>query len=79
MKPESDFSQGKRGAIDPIPPDQTRITISLDNDILEWFREQVNLSGGGNYQILINEVLRQHIQHQQDSTGSRFNNPIVFP
>ncbi len=59
---EYDFSQGKRGAMDPIPPGKTRITISLDNEVLEWFRQQVHLAGGGNYQTLINEVLRQHIQ-----------------
>ena len=27
-----------------------------------WFREQVHSAGGGNYQTLINEALRQHIQ-----------------
>jgi uncharacterized protein (DUF4415 family) len=62
MKTEYDFSQGKRGAIDPIPSGKTRITIRLDDDILAWFREQVHSSGGGNYQTLINEALRQHIQ-----------------
>ncbi|WAN68764.1 BrnA antitoxin family protein [Moorena producens JHB] len=64
MEAEYDFSKGKRGAIDPMPSGKTRITITLDNDVLEWFRDQVNLSGGGNYQTLINQVLRQHIQHQ---------------
>jgi uncharacterized protein (DUF4415 family) len=62
METEYDFSQGKRGAIDPIPSGKTRITIRLDDDILAWFREQVHSSGGGNYQTLINEALRQHIQ-----------------
>ncbi|NEO50555.1 MAG: BrnA antitoxin family protein, partial [Moorea sp. SIO4A3] len=50
MEAEYDFSQGKRGAIDPMPSGKTRITICLDNDVIEWFREQVHLSGGGNYQ-----------------------------
>ncbi len=72
MEAEYDFSQGKRGALDPIPPGKTRITIRLDNDVLEWFREQVHLSGGGNYQTLINEVLRQHIQHQRESIEETF-------
>jgi uncharacterized protein (DUF4415 family) len=58
MEPNYDFSQGKRGATDPLPVGKTRITIRLDNDILDWFREQVNLAGGGNYQTLINEVLK---------------------
>lgn len=62
MEAEYDFSWGKRGAIDPTPPGKTRITIRLDDEVLAWFREQVNIAGGGNYQTLINEALRQHIQ-----------------
>jgi len=62
MKAEYDFSPDKRGAIDPIQPGKTRITIQLDDEILAWFRQQVDRAGGGNYQTLINEVLRQHIQ-----------------
>lgn len=72
MEAEYDFSQGKRGAINPIPSGKTRITIRLDNDVLEWFREQVHLSGGGNYQTLINQVLRQHIQHQREPIEETF-------
>ncbi len=72
MEAEYDFSQGKRGAIDPMPSGKTRITIRLDNDVLEWFREQVHLSGGGNYQTLINQVLRQHIQHQRQPIEEMF-------
>ncbi len=66
MEAEYDFSQGKRGAIEPTPPGKTRITIRLDHDVLAWFREQVHLAGGGNYQTLINDVLRQHIQQQRE-------------
>jgi uncharacterized protein (DUF4415 family) len=66
MEPSYDFSQGKRGAIDPIPKGKTRITIRLDDDILDWFREQVNVAGGGNYQTMINEVLHQHIEHRRE-------------
>jgi uncharacterized protein (DUF4415 family) len=68
MEPSYDFSQGKRGAVDPIPAGKTRITIRLDDDILDWFREQVTIAGGGNYQTQINEVLRQHIQHQNSES-----------
>jgi uncharacterized protein (DUF4415 family) len=64
MKAEYDFSQGKRGAIDPIPPGKTRITIRLDNDILAWFRDQANRSGGGNYQTMINNALREYIEQR---------------
>ncbi|MFP4101112.1 BrnA antitoxin family protein [Coleofasciculus sp.] len=67
MEAEYDFSQGKRGAIDPTSLGKTRITIRLDNEILAWFREQVHSAGGGNYQTLINEALRQHIQQNCQS------------
>ena len=64
MEPEYDFSKGKRGAIEPVPKGKTRITILLDDDILEWFRVEANNKGGDNYQTSINEALRQHIQQQ---------------
>jgi uncharacterized protein (DUF4415 family) len=64
MKDEYDFSQGTRGAIDPVPAGKTRITIRLDDDIITWFRQQADQSGGGNYQTAINQALRDYIdQH----------------
>ena len=67
MEAEYDFSQGKRGEIDPTPLGKTRITIRLDDEVLGWFREQVHITGGGNYQTLINEALRQHIRQSRES------------
>ena len=67
-----DFSNGKRGAIDTLSAGKTRITIRLDNDVLEWFRNQVHLAGGGNYQTLINEALKQHIQNQNEPLEETF-------
>src|SRR5882757_423410 len=58
MKREYDFRKAKRGPVVPVPKGKTRITIRLDDDILAWFRDQVELAGGGNYQTVINEVLR---------------------
>ncbi len=66
MKPEYDFSQGKRGAVIPLPPGKERITIRLDADLLEWFRRKANEQGGGNYQTMINLALRQYIEGQQE-------------
>ncbi len=66
MKDEYDFRAGKRGAVDPLPSGQTRITIRLDDDILDWFREQVNAAGGGNYQTLINNALREYVQQRKE-------------
>jgi uncharacterized protein (DUF4415 family) len=66
MKEEYDFSKGKRGAVVRVPPGKTRITIRLDDDILEWFRAQVHEQGGGNYQSLINSALREYVQQQKE-------------
>ncbi len=66
MEAEYDFSQGKRGAIDPTPQGKTHITIRLDDEVLTWFREQAHIAGGGNYQTLINEALRQYIQQSRE-------------
>lgn len=72
METEYDFSQGQRGAIDPVISGKTRITIRLDNEVLEWFREQVHAAGGGNYQTLINDALNQHIQQQSEPLEETF-------
>ena len=64
MQDEYDFSQGKREAVDPTPPGKTRITIHLDDDVIAWFREQVEQMGSGNYQTTINQALRDHIERQ---------------
>ena len=66
MKKEYNFSKGKRGAVVPAPKGKTRITIRIDEDILEWFRGEVDAAGGGNYQTLINDALREHITNQQE-------------
>jgi hypothetical protein len=64
MKKEYDFSQGKRGAVIPSPRGKIRITIRIDDDILQWFRDQVHKAGGGSYQSSINEALRAFITAQ---------------
>jgi len=67
MKKQYDFSKATRGAVIPSPSGKTRITIRLDDDILEWFRNQVHAAGGGNYQTLINRALREHLAQQRES------------
>lgn len=66
MKKEYNFSKGKRGAVVPVPKGKTRITIRIDDDILDWFRGEVDAAGGGNYQTLINNALREYITNQQE-------------
>ncbi len=59
MRKEYDFSKGKRGAVIPSPG-KTRITIMLDDDVIEAFRKQAEAKGTG-YQTAINEALRASI------------------
>ena len=65
MKKEYDFSKGKRGAVIPASKGKSRITIRIDDDILDWFRGEVEAAGGGNYQTLINQALREYLNQQQ--------------
>ena len=73
---EYNFENGKRGAVAQSPGDKTQITIRVDTDILNWFRNQVHKAGGGNYQTLINEVLKEYIQ-QRNTTFERTLRRII--
>lgn len=66
MRRKYDFSRGKRGRIipkEPEPRGKTRITIRLDEDLVDHFLKLADTSGGSaGYQTLINEALRQHVE-----------------
>ena len=66
MRKEYDFSKGRRGPVVAMPPGKTRITIRVDDDVLAWFRAQVHAAGGGNYQTLINNALRDVMRSQRE-------------
>jgi uncharacterized protein (DUF4415 family) len=66
MTDEYDFSTAKRGPVVKAPAGKTRITIRIDDDVLAWFKEQVNLAGGGNYQTLMNQALREFIESKNE-------------
>lgn len=59
MKKEYDFSKGKRGPV-MRQKGKTRITIHLDDAVLEAFRDRADTAGRG-YQTMINEALREHL------------------
>ena len=65
MKSHNDFSKGKRGRItkpEPEPAGKLKITIRLDQDVVDHFLERADESGGAiGYQTLINEALRRSI------------------
>ena len=59
MKVEYDFSKGKRGAVIP-QKGKTRISIFIDNGVLEEFRARAQKAGTG-YQTMMNDALRQYL------------------
>jgi metal-responsive CopG/Arc/MetJ family transcriptional regulator len=67
MRKEYDFSGGRRGPVVPATTKKTRITIRIDDDLLDWFRRQVDDAGGGNYQTMLNEALRAYVERKQES------------
>lgn len=66
MREEYDMSTAKRGPIVAPDPRKTRITIRIDTEALNWFRDQVDKAGGGSYQRLINRALQEHIRRQEE-------------
>jgi uncharacterized protein (DUF4415 family) len=57
MRKQYDFSKAKRGAA-VSSSGKTRITIMLDDDILQYFRDLAEKEGSG-YQTIINAALKQ--------------------
>ena len=68
MKKQYDFSKGKRGRIlraQPEPKGKVRITIRIDEDLVDHFLKEADSSGGSvGYQTLINEALRAHVENK---------------
>ena len=76
MKKEYDFKNGKRGRVlrpEPEPEGKTRITIRLDQDVVDRFFEMAEKSGGATgYQTLINAALREYL----DGKAPRFEDTL---
>ena len=64
MRKEYDFSKAKRGAVIP-QKGKTRISIYIDDKILEEFRNRADAAGRG-YQTMINDALREHLGESQN-------------
>ena len=66
MKTQYDFRGGRRGPVLKPAAGKTRITIRIDDDLLQWFREQVHAAGGGSYQTLLNAALREYVGSKRE-------------
>jgi uncharacterized protein (DUF4415 family) len=75
MKKEYDFKNARRGAVVP-QKGKTRITIYVDNDVLEEFRERADAAGSG-YQTMINEALRQHLNKDQKPVNEKVLRQVI--
>jgi len=67
---EYDFERAEQGAVVKPVPGKTRITIRIDTDVLNWFRQRVHEAGGGSYQTLINDALREYMQYRDEMLES---------
>jgi uncharacterized protein (DUF4415 family) len=76
MKDRYDFSKAKRGRVVPAEPEpagKIRITIRLDQDIVDRFFQMAEASGGGTrYQTLINAALQEYL----DGKAPRFEDTM---
>lgn len=68
MRKEYDFSKARRGAMIPSPG-KTRITIMLDDDVIEFFRAKAEAQGAG-YQTMINAALRAAVAAESSRSAS---------
>jgi hypothetical protein len=69
MKAEYDFSKGKRGAIVPNKG-KTRISIFIDNAVLDAFRARAEQEGTG-YQTMMNDALRKYLSESDQPVSEK--------
>ncbi len=68
MKAKYDFSRAKRGAVVPLPKGKSEIRFAIEDELLDWFRAQIRKTNGGDYQVLMNEALREYVKNRRDNS-----------
>lgn len=66
MTDEYGFTKAFRGPVLTPATAKTRITIRIDDDILEWFRDEADNQGGANYRTMVNAALPQFVDSSRD-------------
>ena len=61
---EIDFSKAKRGPVIAREPGKTKISIRVDNAVIDYFRGIVERAGAGNSQTMMNDALVAYIQQR---------------
>jgi hypothetical protein len=78
MKRELDCSKARRGPLVPTDPHKTRVTVWLDTKLVDYLMSIVDRAGGGSYEDLINELLRQRISsHRSDAVSKNLPARVV--
>ena len=75
MRAEYDFSEGKRGALLPAKA-KTRITIYIDDSVLNEFRSRAERIGTG-YQTMMNEALRAFLEKNEKPVTAAMLRQII--
>ncbi len=75
MRAEYDFSKGKRGALIPAKA-KTRITIYIDDAVLNEFRSRAERIGTG-YQTMMNEALRVFLEKNEQPVTAAVLRKII--
>lgn len=55
-----------RGPLIPPKPNQTRIWLCVDDDLLEWYRAKMHAQHGGDYAELMHEALRLYREYAEN-------------
>lgn len=66
-----EFKNARRGPVIPPDPSKVRITIRLDPEVINYFKDEVSAAGGGNYQTLMNNVLRDYVEGKEKGLDRR--------
>ncbi len=69
MRAEYDFAKGKRGAVVP-QKGKTRISIFIDNAVLDAFRSRAEQAGTG-YQTMMNDALRNYLSESDQPVTAK--------
>lgn len=75
MRTEYDFSKGKRGALISAKG-KTRITIYIDDSILNEFRSRAERAGTG-YQTMMNEALKAFLEKSEQPVTASILRQII--
>lgn len=75
MRAEYDFSKGKRGALIPAKG-KTRITIYIDDSVLNEFRARAERMGTG-YQTMMNEALKVFLEKNEQPVTAAVLRQII--